>query len=195
MEKRVMVSTSGMKTRRVWDTMLVDRRPTRRRACSSLNMSQLFFYLVLLSTTSSFASAKDPMTIHKNRRKAECINVGLDENDSVFHCLKSPTTYSFPDCVDDEPRCAGWAKQGECSANPGYMNKDCKKSCNVCLDFHIGEVQLSEDVAMATAVIERLYRTNTYFQDEVLIRYPQLVGKCRNENISTVPQPAFPVTQ
>jgi hypothetical protein len=97
-------------------------------------MSQLFFSLVLLSTTFSLAGAKDLKNIHKNRRKAECISVGLDENDSIFHCLKSPPTYSFPDCVDDDHRCAGWAKQGECNTNPGYMNKSCKKSCNVCLE-------------------------------------------------------------
>ena len=37
-----------------------------------------------------------------------------------------------PDCVDNHPYCAWWAEKGECNRNPGYMNSNCKESCNKC---------------------------------------------------------------
>jgi UDP-N-acetylglucosamine transferase subunit ALG13 len=33
-------------------------------------------------------------------------------------------------CVDSDSKCAAWAKSGECSRNPGWMNPNCFKSCN-----------------------------------------------------------------
>jgi len=35
-------------------------------------------------------------------------------------------------CSDDNTRCPGWAQRGECSKNPDYMLKNCKKSCDQC---------------------------------------------------------------
>ncbi|XP_065063795.1 plasma kallikrein-like isoform X2 [Rhopilema esculentum] len=35
-------------------------------------------------------------------------------------------------CVDNDQRCSGWAKSGECSSNPGYMLSNCRKSCDKC---------------------------------------------------------------
>jgi hypothetical protein len=37
---------------------------------------------------------------------------------------------SSSDCVDRNGGCAGWAKGGECTRNPGYMQANCYKSCN-----------------------------------------------------------------
>lgn len=34
-------------------------------------------------------------------------------------------------CVDINAQCPTWAKQGECQSNPGWMNKNCMKSCKV----------------------------------------------------------------
>ena len=31
--------------------------------------------------------------------------------------------------ADEHANCAGWAKQGECIKNPGYMLSSCRKSC------------------------------------------------------------------
>ena len=31
--------------------------------------------------------------------------------------------------ADENPNCAGWAKQGECSKNPSYMLAHCRASC------------------------------------------------------------------
>ena len=37
-----------------------------------------------------------------------------------------------PNCENKHPSCNYWAGIGECEANPGYMLKNCKKSCQVC---------------------------------------------------------------
>ena len=42
---------------------------------------------------------------------------------------------SLPEvCSDkhDAKACLEWAKIGECSKNPDWMNNNCKKSCNLC---------------------------------------------------------------
>ena len=38
-------------------------------------------------------------------------------------------------CVDSNQHCASWAQKGECSSNPAYMLKSCRKSCNQCGKF------------------------------------------------------------
>ena len=35
-------------------------------------------------------------------------------------------------CADDAEGCGGWAKDGECDKNPGYMKAHCKLSCGLC---------------------------------------------------------------
>ena len=35
-------------------------------------------------------------------------------------------------CKDERPDCAGWAADGECEANPGYMMTSCAHSCTRC---------------------------------------------------------------
>ena len=35
-------------------------------------------------------------------------------------------------CKDERPDCAGWAADGECEANPGYMMTACAHSCTRC---------------------------------------------------------------
>lgn len=37
-----------------------------------------------------------------------------------------------PTCDDDNDACTGWASNGECAKNPGYMLETCKLSCRVC---------------------------------------------------------------
>eukprot|EP00058_Branchiostoma_floridae_P010495 XP_002595983.1 hypothetical protein BRAFLDRAFT_128083 [Branchiostoma floridae] len=36
------------------------------------------------------------------------------------------------DCADDNGGCAGWAADGECDLNPGYMLTNCRLSCGEC---------------------------------------------------------------
>ena len=35
-------------------------------------------------------------------------------------------------CGDAHPRCLGWALNGECTKNPGFMASACKLACNLC---------------------------------------------------------------
>ena len=35
-------------------------------------------------------------------------------------------------CDDTHDQCATWAEGGECDANPGYMLRSCRKSCDTC---------------------------------------------------------------
>jgi hypothetical protein len=35
-------------------------------------------------------------------------------------------------CQDNNDDCNGWATEGECEANPGYMNTECPLSCKRC---------------------------------------------------------------
>jgi len=35
-------------------------------------------------------------------------------------------------CSDFHPDCELWASYGECTSNPGYMERDCRKACNLC---------------------------------------------------------------
>ena len=35
-------------------------------------------------------------------------------------------------CIDSRKECKRWARDGECDANPGFMRKECRASCNEC---------------------------------------------------------------
>jgi len=35
-------------------------------------------------------------------------------------------------CEDSSQDCPGWAQSGQCSANPDWMNENCKLSCSIC---------------------------------------------------------------
>lgn len=36
------------------------------------------------------------------------------------------------ECIDADERCSGWAAEGECKKNPGYMLTSCRLSCHSC---------------------------------------------------------------
>lgn len=55
-----------------------------------------------------------------------------------------------PKCKDDHENCSFWAEHGECTANPNYMLKVCRKSCRVC------GVKVSEKVLEEQGMLERL---------------------------------------
>jgi len=48
------------------------------------------------------------------------------------------------DCKDEDDRCAWWSNQGECDANPGFMLRNCQKSCNVCYTGKTAEELIAE---------------------------------------------------
>ena len=43
-----------------------------------------------------------------------------------------PVTEAPVLCTDNRQACGWWSRIGECQKNPGYMLKNCKKSCGVC---------------------------------------------------------------
>lgn len=53
-----------------------------------------------------------------------------DDDDDDFVALEpQPQTDG---CVDSHKSCEFWSSKGECTANAGYMLRECKKSCNGC---------------------------------------------------------------
>mmetsp|Transcript_3670 Transcript_3670/g.9369 ORF Transcript_3670/g.9369 Transcript_3670/m.9369 type:complete len:694 (-) Transcript_3670:174-2255(-) len=62
---------------------------------------------------------------------------------------RSPTRLPTPEqnCKDSSSSCAAWAKAGQCSANPKWMNANCKKSCRVCGGTSTGEAKVTWDAA------------------------------------------------
>lgn len=54
---------------------------------------------------------------------------GVNGDDNSAQDLKEE-----PPCTDDNEKCEPWADQGECKANPGYMNESCRRACRICKD-------------------------------------------------------------
>ena len=40
-------------------------------------------------------------------------------------------------CEDRSVDCTGWAKDGECTANPDYMAQECRASCGLCQEIPV----------------------------------------------------------
>jgi hypothetical protein len=47
--------------------------------------------------------------------------VGVEKGKGVF-------------CADIGVFCQDWARKGQCETNPGYMDKNCAKSCGRCIE-------------------------------------------------------------
>ena len=60
--------------------------------------------------------------------KLSCSSCQSEENDDEDNYELPPP----PPCIDDNNRCAEWAADNQCSANPGYMLENCKLSCSFC---------------------------------------------------------------
>ena len=46
--------------------------------------------------------------------------------------LNDLTSYYTGTCQDSDAQCATWASSGECQKNPGWMLKNCRRSCHQC---------------------------------------------------------------
>jgi hypothetical protein len=92
-------------------------------------------------------------------RAGECIPSSIELHS--FHCYSGTRAMH---CLDVEERCPEWADDGECQANPGYMQFHCRKSCQTCLDGHIGVTQIAPESETRSAVADRLVSTARYLQ-------------------------------
>lgn len=57
---------------------------------------------------------------------------------------ESKNTSSSSGCKDEHTKCPEWAGLGECQENPGYMLRNCKKSCNICNDKRSVDALITE---------------------------------------------------
>ena len=54
------------------------------------------------------------------------------EDDECTNDINVDNNVDNINCIDEHENCKGWAKVGECEANPKYMLVSCRRSCNVC---------------------------------------------------------------
>jgi len=64
------------------------------------------------------SSAPPPPPAAPDEVEAKITATGTDDDASP------PSVVQVAECVDKEPRCAFWASEGECEANPDYMLRE-----------------------------------------------------------------------
>lgn len=111
--------------------------------------------------------------------RGECLPVNDDKE--AFHCFS--TKKPIKECEDLNEECDGWARRGECHKNPGFMIKNCRKKCGLCMDLHVGELQVAPDAFTRRAVLDRLVETQDYIYSATE-QNPQTFRKCRNGKLS-----------
>lgn len=81
-------------------------------------------------------------------------------------------TTAQEDCKDLNEHCKAWATTGECDKNPGYMEKECQRSCGACLVdpelFTLGKERV---------ILEVQIPGNTEIQEIELGFYPKAAPK------------------
>jgi prolyl 4-hydroxylase len=66
-----------------------------------------------------------------------------------------PIEVSFDECKDRHQQCVGWANNGECIKNPGWMTVNCPASCNNC---HLRDPAVRCDRARLNISTEPIYQ-------------------------------------
>jgi len=66
-----------------------------------------------------------PVNCHETQRQA-VQSGGFDDHHRSLLLVESTG------CDDRNWQCYGWAQLGHCATNAGYMNSNCRKSCNRC---------------------------------------------------------------
>ena len=74
-----------------------------------------------------------PCGNHIIHRCADVDQHEIHNHDIKMNCPFNTPSPTLPEtCVDKHDSCAGWAQQGECEDNPGFMNRECARSCGSC---------------------------------------------------------------
>lgn len=77
--------------------------------------------LALPESSAKFLSYSNSFHDNSNDLKRNCL-----ERSIIVICFFTPEL----SCTDsDEKKCSNWAKKDECTKNPGWMLKNCCKSC------------------------------------------------------------------
>ncbi len=100
----------------------------------------LFLLVLFLSTSIEIAAdeadaADSAATVNSNEEVLEIvtsIEVGLPAN--KVHVRRKEASAG----IDEQERCAEWAAEGECEANPDYMLDNCAASCSAAADDGAG---------------------------------------------------------
>ncbi|KAK9814130.1 hypothetical protein WJX72_001053 [[Myrmecia] bisecta] len=87
-----------------------------------------------------------------------------------------PSSPGKQQCIDKDPRCAKWAGDGECLANPYYMRSGCPESCQV--DAACGTRFFHPQ--LAGSVSEEGTR-------QYITRYPNVYRSCHGEHFRKDP--------
>ena len=84
----------------------------------------------------------NPIDLTRSVFNTEAHPLPITPDASTFTPIEHPKTpapedpFSLPVpppvCEDNDGECAGWAEDGECQVNPGYMLEMCRKSCGAC---------------------------------------------------------------
>ena len=72
-------------------------------------------------------------------------------------------------CIDKEYECKEWAAMGECAHNPGYMFKECARSCFRCYEdetqFGVEQDLPAEDDKLYEATLDVIHNTSQYMRE------------------------------
>lgn len=116
---------------KVWRSLLSSLSPAKLEAHGSCFAKAA---LAVLRGTFNYT----PATLRPGERAEESLTVSLSR--PLAELLLTPADGAVASaagggqpCGDDAGEaCAGWAGAGECSRNPGFMERSCRRSCGLC---------------------------------------------------------------
>ena len=121
---------------------------------------------------------------------------------ALTHVVLSSADASSSGCVDSHDNCNYWSTVGECEGNPGYMQTNCKLSCNTCTSDDI-DITITKAVDSDKQDMSKIWWVNSsdkqnfvndimnYMKDEVWStttssdhddKYAKTKGICTNQH-------------
>uniref|UniRef100_A0A8J9TAN3 ShKT domain-containing protein n=1 Tax=Phaeodactylum tricornutum TaxID=2850 RepID=A0A8J9TAN3_PHATR len=122
--------------------------------------------LVILSLALLVGVETRPQSFATTKR-GECMPSSADLNHYV--CFSDrPVDALVYQCADSEALCPDWAKAGECQKNPGYMQLECRHSCDTCVPLHVGMTQIAplQEAPTQQQVHDRLVQTQQHVHNK-----------------------------
>jgi hypothetical protein len=167
------------KSKSTCSTCSFSSSPTVSPIIISIMFLWTFLFLSIAALNIIHAEAKPERALSPNNYDSVCI--ASDDDFSHFHCniiSEKPRV----DCIDQNPQCSDWSKQGECSSNPQFMLTECRFSCGSCLDSHTSGVQqIAPDATTRPQVLQKLVETQEYLHTKAK-HSVQSLTKCLNKH-------------